>query len=153
MIAPFSSSLKPNISTGERNTEATADNIPCPPVQTVDELRPSGDLPSKNDQNRTCDQRPGYHDGNGTAQHSCPWCGGSLRAEAREAANRMRQRMAESVSRYRAGDLTVTAGDMPDRPGEAKYSEQAARHQMGDPKEPFPAKTVASHHGDQRPVE
>jgi hypothetical protein len=43
----------------------------------------------------------------------CPWCGGDLTADAREAANRMRDEMEESASRWRASLLVVKEAGKP----------------------------------------
>lgn len=123
-------------------THAAGDNGSAPPIKSEHETGASADLPAGVNEDRASDQQAGDHNGGGNTQRYCPWCGGPLSAEAREAASRTRQRMAKSVSRYLAGDLTVTVGDTPDRPGEAKYSEQAARYLAEVPIEQFPPKTA-----------
>jgi hypothetical protein len=123
--------------------ERASDHIAAPFIESIDDA--SGrraDLPAEHEQDRGGDQRGSDHDSDRDTQLThCPWCGGGLGAEGREAADRTREKMAISVSRYLAGDLTVTAGDTPDRPEEAKYSERAARYLAEVPRELSPVET------------
>jgi hypothetical protein len=58
-------------------------------------------------------------------QFYCPWCGGGLTDEWREAANQMRRQMDESVSRWRAA--------APSAKGASKSSRRRAKAKRLEP--------------------
>ena len=120
---------------GEAQTEDRADNDPMQVehglLQPIEERKRAGLVAGMGKAYPSTYQaadRTGNQDE--SAQCYCPWCGGGLSGKAREAANLLRKKMEDSVSRYRAGDLSVIAVAKPvDRRGAAKHSGQAARQE------------------------
>ena len=106
--------------------QLTGDDAPVPSVQAVDDASRCSDLPTQRNQDRDTDQRTSDQDGNGHAQSYCPWWGGPLTEESREAANRTGERMLEPLIRWHAGDLSVRGlGNFAYHRGAARHSGQA----------------------------
>ena len=123
-----------NLRGADAGTPATDEDMPVPSVEPIEGAPgDGGDLPAEYQHDRPPDQQSGKHDGDGDAQEFCPWCGGALRGDSIEVANRMRDAMEESASQWRAECLAVKkASSLRRHRAGARRLVQVVRRMVGD---------------------
>lgn len=137
-------------------TQLAGVDVPGPSINPVDDARRGRNLPAEGDQDRAADQAAGENDGDQEDAHRyCPWCGGSLNAEAKEASTLFRQRMADSAFRYLArvrGEQAANLYLYGHSEG-AKHSELIALPRLEEAGDQLRAKTSPNPRRDRRGAE